>query len=266
LQRTDATWDVLGAESQGQIGFVFSQVLASVGQPTAAVLTQVEVAANDPAFKDPAKLVGPVYTVGVEAEGVAKENPTWVLKPDGDKYMRRCVPSPKPLRILQLDAVKALLAARDDASGAMPLLPIACGGGGVPVVRKPDESFEGVEAVIDKDHCGALLAASLGADGFIILTDGGGIWENFGKPKAREMAEASCEYLQATKAGKAFPGSMGPKVEAAINFVKMSAAAGKPDAWAAIGDLRDAEGIVAGTEGTLIKDTCQDGVVWRAKK
>ena len=158
----------------------------------------------------------------------------------------------------------------------------------------------GVEAVIDKDRCGAKLANELDADGLIILTDGGGIWQNFGKPDAREMKVvaifaaftqsrpidsffarmtnclpgclffsaspklASPEYLLGTKAGKAFPGSMGPKIQAAIDFVMQS---NKEDAWAAIGDLRDAGKIFGNEEGTLIKKfSHSNGVVWRERK
>lgn len=121
----------------------------------------------------------------------------------------------------------------------------------------------GVEAVIDKDRCGSKLANELDADGFIILTDGGGIWQNYGKPDAREMKLASPEYLLGTKAGKNFPGSMGPKIQAAIDFVTNSK---KEGAWAAIGDLRDASKIFSNEEGTLVKVDVEEGVVWRQKK
>jgi len=136
------------------------------------------------------------------------------------------------------------------------------GGGGIPVSRIPanPRTLAGVEAVIDKDSCGAKLANEIEADGFIILTDGGGIWQNFGKPDAREMKLASPEYLLGTKAGKNFPGSMGPKIQAAIDFVHNS----KSDsAWAAIGDLRDAGKIFCNEAGTLVKEDVEEGVVWR---
>jgi carbamate kinase len=207
------------------------------------------------------------------------------------------------MEILQIDAVRTLLEHAPD------VLPIACGGGGVPVARVPanPQTLQGVEAVIDKvrsltcvcrdsetstrkhapndehklmvcrvshvqtlmynpagqDACGAKLATELDADGFIILTDGGGIWENFGKPEAREMMEATPEYLKGTKAGQKFPGSMGPKVNALIAFVEGSK---KPGAWAAVGDLRDAAKIVAGEEGTYVRKTVTDGVQWRPGK
>ncbi len=117
--------------------------------------------------------------------------------------------------------------------------------------------------MIDKDRCGSKLANELDADGFIILTDGGGIWQNYGKPDAREMKMASPEYLLGTKAGKKFPGSMGPKIEAAIDFVTHSK---KPGAWAAIGDLKDASKIFSNEEGTLVKEDVEEGVVWRQSK
>lgn len=120
-----------------------------------------------------------------------------------------------------------------------------------------------MEAVIDKDRCGSKLANELDADGLIILTDGGGIWQNFGKPDAREMKMASPEYLEGTKAGKKFPGSMGPKIQAAIDFVHNSK---KEGAWAAIGDLKDAGKIFNNEQGTVVKEDVPEGVVWREGK
>ena len=124
-------------------------------------------------------------------------------------------------------------------------------------------TLAGVEAVIDKDACGSKLAVELEADGFVILTDGGGIWQNYGKPDAREMKLASPEYLLGTKAGKNFPGSMGPKIQAAIDFVHNSK---KDGVWAAIGDLKDAAKIFTNEEGTVVRDDVEEGVVWREKK
>jgi len=175
------------------------------------------------------------------------------------------VPSPPPLEILQVDAVHALLAVQKAAGP----LPIICGGGGVPVTRMgnnfaniPAGAYEGLEAVIDKDVCGSLLANKIDAEGFIILTDGGGIWQNFGNPDAREMQMASTEYLKDTGAGQKFPGSMGPKVRAAIAFVEKSS---NPNAWSAIGDLKDAKDIVSNKAGTLIKKSVDGGVIWRTQ-
>jgi len=212
LERAAATFDVLGAESMGQIGYVLAQAMQSVGCTAVPILTQVVVDQYSDAFKDPTKFVGPIYG-SIEAQALA-QSLGWKVKPDGE-YFRRVVPSPPPLEILQIDAIKILL---QHSPGT---LPIACGGGGIPVARLPSNptTLMGVEAVIDKDACGAKLAQEIGADGFIILTDGGGIWENYVKPEAREMMEATPEYLRGTKAGQRFPGSMGPKVNALIDFV-----------------------------------------------
>jgi len=254
LERAAATFDVLGAESMGQIGYVLAQAMQSAGVSAVPILTQVVVDQFSEAFKDPTKYVGPIYG-SVEAQAL-QQSLGWTIKPDGE-YFRRVVPSPPPMEILQLGAIKTLLKHNND------VLPIACGGGGVPVARVPacPTTLQGVEAVIDKDACGAKLAVELEADGYIILTDGGGIWENFGKPEAREMEAATPEYLRGTGAGSQFPGSMGPKVNAAIDFVEQSKKSG---VWAAIGDLKDAAAIVAGKEGTFVKEDVKDGVIWRA--
>lgn len=256
LERTTAAFDLLGAESQGQIGLIFSQALGSVGQAAASIVTQVRVDANDAAFSNPTKYVGPVYTKEVAEELAAKNG--WIVKADGAHY-RRVVPSPPPLQIMQIDAVRALLDA-DCGAPPMKMMPIACGGGGAPVRYDENGALKGVEAVIDKDNCGALLANELDADVYIILTDGGGIWENFNKPTAREMCEVTPQYLLSTKAGKEFPGSMGPKIQAAINFVQRSE---RSDAYAAIGDLRDTQHILSNAAGTLIKKHVEGGVKWR---
>lgn len=254
LERAAATFDVLGAESMGQIGYVLAQAMQSAGTTAVPILTQVVVDQFSDAFKDPTKFVGPIYGA-VEAQAL-QQSLGFIMKPDGE-YYRRVVPSPAPVEILQIEAIKTLL------EHSPSILPIACGGGGVPVARIPanPSTLQGVEAVIDKDACGAKLAFELEADAYIILTDGGGIWENFGKPNAREMTEATPEYLEGTKAGKAFPGSMGPKIQAAIDFVNNSK---KPGVFAAIGDLKDTEKIIKGEEGTVIKKEVKDGVQWRA--
>lgn len=259
LERSAATFDVLGAESMGQIGYVLSQAMASVGCIAIPIITQVVVDPQHEAFRNPTKFVGPVY--GPKEAHALAESLHWTVKPDGE-YFRRVVPSPPPEEILQVDAVRTIL------EHAPHLLPIACGGGGVPVSRVPSrpETLQGVEAVIDKDACGSKLAVDLEADGYIILTDGGGIFHNFGKPDAKEMQAATPEYLLGTKAGKKFPGSMGPKVEAAISFVQKSK---KLDVWAAIGDLKDAAKIITNEEGTMVKKTLggdENTVIWRAPK
>ena len=238
----------------GQIGYILAQALQSAGTTAVPILTQVVVDQFSDAFKDPTKFVGPIYGA-VEAQAL-QQSLGFIMKPDGE-YYRRVVPSPEPKEILQIEAIKTLL------EHSPSLLPIACGGGGIPVARVPANptTLQGVEAVIDKDACGAKLAVELEADAYIILTDGGGIWENFGKPTAREMTEATPEYLEGTKAGKSFPGSMGPKIQAAIDFVKNSKKSG---VFAAIGDLKDTEKIIKGEEGTVVKMNVKDGVQWRA--
>jgi len=259
LERAAATFDVLGAESQGQIGYIFSQAMASIGVTAVPILSQVMVDPADPAFDNPQKYVGPIYG-NQEAHALA-ESLGWSVKADGE-YWRRVVPSPPPLQILQIDAIRTVLETQIPTGP----LPIACGGGGVPVTKMgssfatiPAGMFMGLEAVIDKDRCGALLANQLEADAFIILTDGGGIWDKFGKPGAREMKLASTAYLKGTKAGAKFPGSMGPKIQAAIDFVDSSPS---PDAWAGIGDLKDAHQIFDNKEGTIIRKDVAGDVVW----
>jgi carbamate kinase len=263
LERSAATFDVLGAETQGQIGYVFSQAMSGSGVIAVPILTQVVVDPDDAAFNNPTKFVGPVYGA-TEADALSRDL-GWTIKADGEHF-RRVVPSPPPLEIVQIDAVKMLL----DMQTPSGPLPIVCGGGGVPVTRMGRSfaniipgSMEGLEAVIDKDRCGALLARELNADAFMILTDGGGIWENFGKPGAREMKVVSVSYLRGSKAGVKFPGSMGPKVAAAIDFVEQST---NPNAWAAIGDLKDAAHIVGNNKGTVIRREVEGDVVWYESK
>ena len=253
LERSCAPFDVLGAESQGQIGYILARAFQSIGVDTVPIVTQTLVDAADPAFNTPTKFVGPVYGAK-EAEALAKQL-DWTVKQDGE-YYRRVVPSPRPHEILQLGAVRALLESPAN------VLVVACGGGGAPVSRVFGD-IVGVEAVIDKDMTGALLGRSLGANGLIILTDGGGIWENFGKPNAREMKRVTPAYLTGVKAGAKFPGSMGPKITAAIDFVVNSE---RPDAWAAIADLKDAAKVFTNEEGTMIsKDIGGGDVIWHAR-
>ena len=248
LERSCAGFDVLGAESQGQIGYVLCQAFQSLGVDAAAIVTQTLVDAADPAFSTPSKFVGPVCGFK-EAEALAK-GLDWTVKQDGE-YYRRVVASPKPQAILQLDAVTALLDAK------YPLV-IAAGGGGAPVSRVFGD-IVGVEGVVDKDGTASLMARSIGAQGLIILTDGGGIWEKFGKPDGREMRVVTPQYLRARKSGQKFPGSMGPKVAAAIEFVMESP---EPGAWAIIGDLNDAAELMGGAKGTLIKQDVPEDVIW----
>lgn len=233
--------DVLGAESMGMIGYMIEQAFDKVLQSdpmTVTLLTQIEVDPHDAAFRDPTKFIGPVYSRD-EAEKLARER-GWAVKPDGDKW-RRVVPSPVPVRILDLKVIELLL-----KNG---ITVICAGGGGIPVIER-DGQFVGVEAVIDKDRAGALLAMSLHADMYVMLTDVSTVYVDFGKPTQRAIRRASPQALETAN----FPaGSMGPKIEAACAFARET---GKP---AVIGALHQAEAVLRGEAGTRI-ETSADGV------
>ena len=236
--------DVLGAETEGMIGYMIEQELGNLlpfEVPFATVLTMVEVDREDPGFKNPTKFIGPVYTEA-EAKRLQSEK-GWVMKQDGDKW-RRVVASPLPKRIFEMRPIKWLL-----EKGAVV---IAAGGGGIPTVYKPGRKLRGIEAVIDKDLCSELLARELGADLFIMATDADAVFENWGKPNARAMRRASPAALSAYP----FPaGSMGPKVDAARHFAE---ATGKR---AAIGALKDLPGIISGRAGTTVTKEAS-GIEW----
>lgn len=227
--------DVLGAESEGMIGYLLEQEMINASPESKVVnlITQTLVDAEDPAFQDPTKYVGPVYSE-IKARKIAKER-DWIVKSDGN-YFRRVVPSPMPRKILELDAINAL----SDAG----YLVICTGGGGVPVIRTSQGSLQGVEAVIDKDRASALLASQLDADFLLLLTDVDAVYSNWGTSSQRAIHRANVAELQQ----KAFAdGSMGPKVEAACEFVNQT---GK---YAAIGALEQAVGILNGNAGTWIE-------------
>jgi carbamate kinase len=229
--------DVLGAQTEGMIGYMIEQELGNLlpfEVPFATILTMVEVDPNDPAFKNPTKFVGPIYDKA-EADRLALEK-GWVFKQDGDKW-RRVVPSPLPKRIFEIRPVKWLL-----EKGAVV---ICAGGGGIPTMYLPDETrtLVGIEAVIDKDLSSELLARQLDADLFVIATDVDGVYVNWGKPDQRKLERLTPAELRSYN----FPaGSMGPKVEAACQFVE------KTGKRAAIGSLEEIEEIVAGEAGTNV--------------
>jgi carbamate kinase len=238
--------DVLGAESEGMIGYLIEQELANVlpaGNLFATLLTQTEVDPADPAFGAPTKPIGPVYDEATGRRLAAERG--WRLAPDGDIW-RRVVASPKPLAILESSVIGLLVERGVNV--------ICAGGGGIPVVRQPDGALVGVEAVVDKDRASALLARQLAADMLIMLTDVDAIYLGFGKPGARAMARANPSQLQAEGFAA---GSMGPKVEAAVDF---ALATGRP---AAIGRLEDAAAILGGTRGTRI-EAAASGIEFRA--
>lgn len=259
LERKTTPFDILGAETQGQIGYIFSQAFETIGQTAVSIITQVLVDKTDIAFNDPTKYIGKIYTKD-ESDDLIKEN-NWNMKQDG-KYWRRVIPSPQPLQIQQIEAVRILLESQQ-CKPPMKLLPILCGGGGIPIRYDESGCIKGVEAVIDKDNCSALLANEIDADIFIILTDGGGIYEYYGTEDQREMIEVTPEYLIKTKSGVNFPGSMGPKINAVVNFVQRS---NKENVYAIIGDLLDAENVLSNISGTKIKKNVKDEVIWRDNK
>ena len=227
--------DVLGAESQGMIGYMLEQELDDLLKQErlcVTLLTQVEVDPNDLAFQNPTKYIGPIYSKAA-AEQLARER-GWTVKQDGDSW-RRVVPSPLPRRIFDVKVVEILL-----KNG---VVVICGGGGGIPMVFAPHGELVGVEAVIDKDRVGALLAESVDADAYLILTDTDAVYENWGQPEQRAIKHCSPEALLAYT----FPaGSMGPKVEAACAF---AANTGKT---AVIGSLDKAMAVLHGESGTII--------------
>ena len=231
--------DVLGAQTDGMIGYLLEQELANLLplRTVTTLLTRVEVDPKDPAFDKPTKPIGPVYTQD-EARRVAAEK-HWVMAPDGDSF-RRVVASPQPLRVLGLDPIRWLL-----EHGA---LVIAAGGGGIPVVRGADgHSLEGVEAVIDKDLCSGVLAHALQADCLVIATDVAAVYLDWGTPQQRALGKVSPKTLATLRFP---PGSMGPKIDAACRFVQ---AGGQR---AVIGSLDQIEAMLSGEAGTQIT---QDG-------
>ncbi len=212
--------DVIGAMTQGQIGYMFQNILRNYFMnkgkdiPITTVITQVLVDEDDPDFDDPSKPVGPFYTKEValdlhETKGYVVKQ----VKPQGEKTWRRVVPSPEPHTIVEADCIKALVAAR--------AIIIASGGGGVPVKKNPDGTFSGIEAVIDKDKTGNILAQSVNADIFLILTDVRNACINYGKPDEKALGEITvAEAEKYYDEGHFLAGSMGPKMQAAIRFVK----------------------------------------------
>lgn len=228
-------FDVLVAQTQGMIGYWLLQALENAlpGRGVATILTQTVVAADDPAFGDPHKFVGPLYDEAT-ATRLATER-GWEIRQD-ERGWRRVVPSPEPVDVVELGEVEALL------SGGS--IVVCAGGGGMPVVREADGRLRGVEAVVDKDLIAALLAERLGAGGLLILTDVAAVEIDHGTPRARPIGRTTVAELRSLS----FPaGSMGPKVEAVCRFVQ---ATGRT---ADIGRLDDVEAILAGTAGTIVR-------------
>jgi carbamate kinase len=229
--------DILGAQSEGMIGYVLEQELGNVlppDVPLATILTMVQVDPDDPAFDDPTKFVGPIYSKD-EADKLAQAK-NWVFKQDG-KSWRRVVPSPAPRHIFEIRPIKWLV--------ERGVVLICAGGGGVPTMFRPGaaHTLEGVEAVIDKDHASALLAELIDADLLVMATDVDAVYLDWGLPQQRALGRTTVDELRSS----GFPaGSMGPKVEAACRFVE--ATGGR----AAIGALTQVQEIVDGEAGTLV--------------
>jgi len=229
-------FDVLGAQTEGMIGYLIEQELGNLvpaEKRLATVLTMTEVDPADPAFEHPTKFVGPVYTAE-QAEKLAEQR-GWVFRTDGDKQ-RRVVPSPVPQRIIEIEPIQWLLQHR--------CVVVCAGGGGIPTMYAPGtHTLVGVEAVIDKDRASAVLAAELDADLLVIATDVEAVYLDWGTPQQRAVTAAHPDALDPAL----FPaGSMGPKVEAAAHFARAS---GRP---AVIGSLEQLSSMLAGDGGTRI--------------
>jgi carbamate kinase len=229
--------DVLGAQTEGMIGYLIEQELGNLLPPEvpfATLLTMIEVDANDPAFGDPSKFVGPVCSDDEAAALTADRG--WTFKRDGE-HLRRVVPSPEPKRIFELRPIRWLL--------ERGVLVICAGGGGIPTAWVPGQHriLGGVEAVIDKDLASALLARDLDADLFVMATDVDGVYAGWGTPDQRRLERVTPGELRS----QAFAaGSMAPKVDAAMRFVESTGHR------AAIGSLEHIEEIVEGNAGTSV--------------
>jgi carbamate kinase len=225
--------DVLGAQTQGMIGYWLARALRAAvpGRPAGCLVGQTKVDPDDAAFANPTKFVGPVYQEK-DALGLAAER-GWVVRRDGAAW-RRVVPSPEPLELVERPLIRVLL-----DSGA---LVVCAGGGGIPVVADASGVLGGVDAVVDKDLTAALLARAVDADALLLLTDVDAVIDGFGTPDARPIRHARPSELRA----RSFPaGSMGPKVEGACRFVDATgrmAAIGRMDAAVAL--LRCAAGTI----------------------
>jgi len=240
------TMDIAGAMTQGWLGYLLAQAISNLlvregvkdsVKGVVAVVNQVEVRRDDPAWSNPTKYVGSWYTEEEAKKLVAEKG--WVFKPDPRGGYRRVVPSPNPFNNVEVAAIKRLV---DDG-----WIVVASGGGGIPVVRNNDNTLQGVEAVIDKDLAGEVLATSLGVGTFAILTDVDGVYINFGKPNQKKLDIVMVSELEKYyKEGHFAPGSMGPKVLAAIRFIKNG---GRK---AMIGHLYNGYEVIKGLSGTTI--------------
>lgn len=236
-------FDVCGAMSQGYIGYHIQQSLMYALNaknrdiPVVTVATQMIVDENDPAFQNPTKPIGPFYTEEEAKVLMAEKN--WTMKEDAGRGWRRLVASPKPKRIVEIDAVRQLW----DKT-----IVITCGGGGIPVLEKMDGHLEGVAAVIDKDFAAELLAEDVNADMLMILTEVEKVAINFNKPNQEDLTNLNlADAVKYIEEGQFAPGSMLPKVEAAMKFVRAF-----PNKKAIITSLDKAIDALEGKTGTVI--------------
>jgi len=228
--------DVLGAETEGMIGYLIEQELSNrlPGREILTLLTRVEVDPADPAFQNPTKPIGPIFEPE-QARRIAAER-GWSLAPDG-QGLRRVVPSPIPKEIIPAKIFRRLL--------VRGVLVVCAGGGGIPVIWDEEMGWRGVEAVIEKDRTASLLAQEVGADALILLTDVPAVQVGFGTPEARPIDRTTPSELR--RLSREFPsGSMGPKITAAIEFVEATGG------FAAIGSLSNAPAIVRQAAGTVV--------------
>jgi carbamate kinase len=235
--------DVCVAQTEGSMGFMLQQALRNrlesigIGGEVSTVLTEVEVDANDPAFKRPTKPIGPFFT-RYRAEALERDL-GWTMREDSGRGWRHVVPSPRPLRILNMKTIARMM---ESAS-----VVIAAGGGGIPVVRGRDGQWRGIEAVIDKDYSSSLVGSEVHADLFIVLTSVAKVAVDFGKPSQRDVDRMTVAEAEKYLAAGQFPsGSMGPKIESAIQFVRKT---GTQVLITDVDHLRDA---LEGREGTLV--------------
>ena len=234
-QVSEYPFDVLDAQTGGMIGYLLESELSNhLGdrKPVAVLITRTLVDAQDPAFANPTKFVGPTYS-REEADLVSQEH-GWAMKSDGE-VVRRVVPSPAPQRILELAPIRWIL-----GHGG---LVVCSGGGGVPTARGSDGKYTGVEAVVDKDLASAVLARDLHADTLIIATDVDGVYLDWGTPESRRVR---CTHPDNLEPRDFAAGSMGPKVAAAVQFAR------ETGGRAVIGSLDDLDGLVAGRSGTEV--------------
>ena len=236
--------DVLGAETIGMIGYMIEQELGNIipyDDPIVTVITQVLIDPDDPAFQHPTKHVGPIYDP-IEAHRLQQEK-GWAMAPDGE-YFRRVVPSPLPQRIIEISAIRLLV---DNG-----VVVICAGGGGIPTAYDKERKLYGVEAVIDKDLASGLLAKSLDAEMFVMLTDVPNVFVDYGGENQKAVKAAHPVALMELEFAA---GSMGPKVAGACKFVRDTGMR------SAIGRLSDLTGIMDGVSGTLIS-TEVEGIVY----